>query len=110
MPLLTYGGIVCFGFFAMTVGCEAIIKQEIVVGSRRRGTRQTYTGIPAILQGIQFNLIGFFLIAVTVMVYFNNGREIFLQFVRRPGMPLAAIERTPRSRSTSARPSTAFEL
>lgn len=91
MPLLTYGGIVCFGLFAMTIGWEAIITRHIVLGSRRRGTRETYSGIPAILQGIQFNLIGFFLIAVTVMVYFNNGREIFLQFVRRPGMPLVAI-------------------
>ena len=24
-------------------------------------------------------------------IYFNNGREVFLQFVRRPGMPLVAI-------------------
>lgn len=91
MPLLTYGGIVCFGFLAMTIGWEAIITRHIVLGSRRRGTRETYSGIPAVLQGIQFNLIGFFLIAVTLMVYFNNGREIFLQFVRRPGMPLVVI-------------------
>jgi hypothetical protein len=91
MPLLTYGGIVCFGFLAMTIGWEAIITRHIVLGSRRRGTSETYSGISAILQGIQFNLIGFFLIAVTVLAYFNNGREVFLQFVRRPGMPLAAI-------------------
>jgi hypothetical protein len=91
MPLLTYGGIVCFGLFAMTIGWEAIITRHIVLGSRRRGTSETYSGISAILQGIQFNLIGFFLIAVTVMVYFNNGREVFLLFVRRPGMPLVAI-------------------
>ena len=91
MPLLTYGGLVCFGFFAMTIGWEAIITKQIMIGSRRRGTGQTYTGLPAVLQGIQFNLIGFFLIAVTVMVYFNNGRELFRQFVRRPGLPLLVI-------------------
>ena len=37
MPLLTYGGIVCFGLFAMTIGCEAIITREVVVGSRLYG-------------------------------------------------------------------------
>lgn len=95
MPMLMYGGIACFGLFAMTIGWEAIIMREIVVGSRRRGTRQTYTGVPAVLQGIQFNLIGFFLIGISVFVYLgngnNNGREIFLHFIRRPGMPLVAI-------------------
>ena len=91
MPMLTYGGIACFGIVAMAIGWEAIITREIVLGSRRRGTRETYSGIPAVLQGIQFNLIGFFLITVTALVYFNNGREIFLQFIRRPGMPLVVI-------------------
>ena len=91
MPVLTYGGIVCFGLTAMAIGWEAILTRRIVLGSRRRGTRETYTGIPALLQGIQFNLIGLFLMGVTVMVYLNNGREVFLQFVRRPGVPLFVI-------------------
>jgi len=94
IPLLTYGGIACFGIAAMAIGWEAIVTRHIVLGSRRRGTRETYTGLPAILQGIQFNLIGFFLIGVSAFIYLNNGnlgRDIFLQFVRRPGMLLVVI-------------------
>jgi len=91
IPALFHGGIVCLGFMAMAVGWEGIITQQIVVGSRRHGSRQTYTGLPAILQGVQFNLIGIFLIGVAAISYLNYeyiGREIFLQFVRRPGIPL----------------------
>jgi hypothetical protein len=91
MPTLAYGGVACFGFLSMAIGWEAIITRQLVIGSRRRGTRETYTGIPAVLQGIQFNLIGLFLIGISVLVYFNNGREVFLQFVRRPGIPLVVI-------------------
>lgn len=94
MPLLTYGGIACFGLAAMAIGWEAIVTRQIQLGRRRSGTQQTYTGFPAVLQGIQFNLIGLFLIGASAFVYLNNGnsgREIFLQFVRRPGIPLAVI-------------------
>jgi len=91
MPVLLYGGIVCFGFLAMAMGWEGILTQQMVTGSRRSGSRQTYTGLPAILQGIQFNLLGIFLIGVSAMMYLNyqnTWREIFLLFVRRPGIPL----------------------
>ncbi len=89
MPLLGDAAIVCFGLTSAAIGWEGIITQHMVIGSRRRGSRRTYTGIPAILQGIQFNLIGFFLIVVAIMMHFNiNGRAIVLQFVRRPGLPL----------------------
>jgi len=94
MPVLLYGGIVCFGFMAMAIGWEAIITQRMVTGSRRRGSRQTYSGLPAMLQGIQFNLIGIFLIVISAITYLNYqsvGREIFLQFVRRSGIPLLFI-------------------
>lgn len=91
MPILTYAGIVCFGLTAIAIGWEAIVTRQIVWGSKRRGTRQTYTGIAAIFQGIQFNLLGLFLMGVTVMVYLNNGHEVFLQFVRRPGLPLILL-------------------
>jgi len=63
----------------------------MVTGSRRRGSRQTYSGLPAMLQGIQFNLIGIFLIVISAIAYLKYqsvGREIFLQFVRHPGIPL----------------------
>lgn len=51
-------------------------------------------GLPAILQGVQFNLIGIFFIGVSAFIYLtggNGGREIFLRFVRRPGIPLVVI-------------------
>ena len=94
MPDLIYVGIVAFGFMALTIGSEAIVTREIVVGSRRRGNRQTYTGLPAMLQGIQFNLLGIFLIGISAFMYLTDGsggREIFLQFVRRPGIPLVVL-------------------
>ncbi|MGE5376063.1 MAG: hypothetical protein ACM3XO_13475 [Bacteroidota bacterium] len=51
--------------------------------------RGTYTGIAAVFQGVQFNVLGLFLILVAVMTSMRaNGREMFLQFVRRPGLPL----------------------
>jgi hypothetical protein len=59
-----------------------------VIGRRRHGNRQTYTNLPAILQGVQFNLLGFFLIVVSIMLYKNlNGRELMLQMARHPGLP-----------------------
>src|SRR5262245_44601395 len=91
MPVLGHGGLVSFGFMAMAIGWEGIITRQMVTGSRRRGSRQTYTGLPAILQGIQFNLLGVLLVGVAAMMYLNyqnTWREIFLQFVRRPGIPL----------------------
>jgi uncharacterized membrane protein len=87
MPLLTYAGVVCFGLASIAIGWEAILTRYIRIGSRRRGTRETYTGLAAILHGVQFNLIGLFLIGVSFVVYFNTGRGIVLQFVRRPGLP-----------------------
>jgi hypothetical protein len=91
MPFLTNVGIACFGLGAMAVGWEAIITRQIKLGRRRSGTRQSYTGFPAVLQGIQFNLLGLFLIGAAGLAYNNNGREIFLQFVRRPGLPLVTF-------------------
>ena len=91
LSVLTHGGIVCLGFMAMAIGWEGIITRQMVTGSRRSRSRQTYTGLPAVLQGIQLNLLGVFLIGVSAMMYLNyqnTWREIFLQFVRRPGIPL----------------------
>jgi hypothetical protein len=95
MPILLYGGMACFGLTAMTIGWEAIITRQIRLGTRRKGTRETYIGFPAILQGIQFNLLGIFLIGLAAFSFVNErgniGRELFLQFVRRPGIPLVVI-------------------
>jgi hypothetical protein len=89
IPFFFYSGIACLGVGSMAVGGEAIVTRHIVVGMRRHGDRQTYTGIPAILQGIQFILIGLFLIVIAIAMYLGaNGREFFLQMVRHPGWPL----------------------
>lgn len=88
IPILFYAGVGCFGLTSMAIGWEAMITRHIVLGRRRHGNRETYTGIPAMFQGVQFNLLGLFLISIAFMMYFNNGRQIFLQMVRRPGLLL----------------------
>ena len=91
MPIFTNLGIACFGLASIAIGWEAILTRHIKLGSRRRGTRETYTGPAAVLQGIQFNLLGLSLIGLGLFFDFSAGREVFLQFVRRPGIPLAVI-------------------
>jgi hypothetical protein len=89
VPFLGNAGMACLGLTSITIGWEAIITRHIVIGRRRHGNRQTFTDLPAILQGVQFNLLGFFLIVVSVMIYKNlNGRELVLQMARHPGLPL----------------------
>ncbi len=51
-------------------------------------------GFQAILQGVQFNLIGLFFTGISAFIFLTGrdfGRDIFLQFVRRPGLPLMVI-------------------
>ena len=92
IPLLSYTGIACLGMVAMAVGWEAIVTHQIVVGGRRRGNRGTYVGWPAVFQGIQFNVFGFFLISAAVSTYMRaNVREYLMQWVRRPGLPLVVL-------------------
>ena len=89
IPLLSYTGIVCLGMAAMVAGWEAIVTRQVVVGRRHRGT---YVGTPAVFQGIQFNVFGFFLISAAVSTYLQaNVREYLLQWVRRPGLPLVVL-------------------
>lgn len=84
IPILFSAGVACLGLTSMAIGWEAIITRRIVLGWRRHSGRQLYTGISAIFQGVQFNFFGLFLIVVAFLMYFNNGREVFLQMVRRP--------------------------
>jgi hypothetical protein len=89
IPLLTYFGIACLGLTSAVIGWEAIFTQHMVIGRRRHGNRQTYTGLPAILQGIQFILLGLFLVGVSFMLYTKlNGRELAMQMARHPGLAL----------------------
>lgn len=89
IPFLSYAGMACLGLTSMAIGWEAIITRHIVIGRRRHGNIQTYTDLPAILQGVQFNLLGLFLIVISIMIYKNfSGREFVLQMARHPGFPL----------------------
>ena len=89
IPSLGYLGIACLGLTSAVIGWEAIFTQHMVIGRRRHGNRQTYTGLPAILQGIQFILLGLFLWSISFMLYTKmNGRELVLQMARHPGLPL----------------------
>jgi hypothetical protein len=89
IPFLSYAGMACLGLTSMAIGWEAIITRHIVIGRRRHGNIQTYTDLPAILQGVQFNLLGLFLIIISIMIYKHfNGREFVLQMARHPGFPL----------------------
>jgi hypothetical protein len=96
MPILGTLGISFLGLTSMAIGWEGIITRRLVLGRRRSGNRQTYTGLPAVLQGVQFNLMGLFLIGATLMMYLEeheqfSSRQFFLQFVRRPGLPLLVL-------------------
>ncbi len=91
IPILLRAGVGCFGLAMIVIGWQAIFTRHMVLRGRRRGPRQTYTGVPAIFQGIQFNFIGLFLIGMAFMMYFNNSQEIALQIARRPGLPLVVL-------------------
>ena len=91
IPILSNLGIACLGLASLAIGWEAILTRYIRLGSRRSGTRQTYTGLTAILHGIQFNLLGLFLVGLGIFTDFTAWREVFLQFVRRPGLALMLI-------------------
>ena len=92
IPFLSDAGIACLGLTSIVIGWEAIITRRIVIGRRRHGSRQTYTGLAAVLQGVEFNLLGLFLIVVAIMLYENlNTHELALQMARNPGLPLIAF-------------------
>ena len=89
IPILGWAGMVSLGLASLAIGWEAILTRRMLLGQRLHGDVQTYSGLPAILQGIQFNLIGFFLIGIAFMVYSKaDGRAVVLQMVRHPGLPL----------------------
>jgi len=89
-PILMYAGMICLGLGVIVMGLEGIVTRRLIRWKRGRA-REAYTGIPAILRGIQFNFVGLFLIGAALMMQFNNGREIFLQAIRRPGSLLVLL-------------------
>ena len=89
IPILLYGGISLFGIAAFLIGMEGAITQRFVLGRRRYN--ETYVGIAAYAQGVQFMMIGAFFIGVSFLAYFDTGRDTFLQLVRRPWPVLLVV-------------------
>src|SRR5262245_55101512 len=89
ISFLSDAGIACLGLTSIVIGWQAIITRRIVLGWRRHGSRETYTGLAAMLQGLEFNLLGLFLIAIAMVLYNNvNPRQLGEQMARHPGLPL----------------------
>ena len=59
IPVLQDLGIASLGLLSIVIGWEAIITRRIAIGSRRHGSRRLYTGPAAMMQGAQFNILGF---------------------------------------------------
>ena len=83
VPILLYAGISVFGIAAIVVGMEAMITRRIVL-SRQRNYSETYLGLAAYAQGVQFSILGIFFIGASMAAYLDNRRELFLYLVRRP--------------------------
>lgn len=83
IPLLLYSGIAMFGVVAIVVGMEAMITRRIVL-YRQRHYSDTYLGLAAYAQGVQFSILGLFFIGTSIAAYLDNGRDIFLHLVQRP--------------------------
>lgn len=92
IPILFSLGVICLGLMVMVLGWEAMITRQVFLRRRRGGTRRSYSGLAAFIKGIQFNLLGLLFVVLAVMMYTNiDGRGLFLQMVRRPGLPLVFI-------------------
>lgn len=92
VPFVENAGIACFGLASMLIGWEGIITRRLVIGSRRHGSRRLYTGVAAILQGVQFNFLGLFFIVAAILMQLNaNTRAIAEQFAQHPGLPLITL-------------------
>jgi hypothetical protein len=77
------------GVVAIVIGLQAIITRRIVQVSRyNRYADETYVGVAAMAQGFIFIMMGFLFIGIAVVAYLNSGRELFLHFVRHPGLIL----------------------
>lgn len=90
IPILFYTGISMFGVTSIVVGMEAMITRRIVL-SHHRNYNETYLGLAAYAQGVQFSLLGIFFIGTSLMAYLDNGRDIFLHLVKRPWSVLVVI-------------------
>jgi len=83
IPILLYTGISMFGVTAIVIGMEAMVTRRIVL-YRRHNYSETYLGLAAYAQGVQFNIIGIFFIGASMAAYLDNGRDLFLHLVQHP--------------------------
>jgi hypothetical protein len=90
IPVLLYAGISFFGITAIVVGMEAMITRRIVL-NRQRNYSETYLGLAAYAQGVQFSIIGIFLIGASLAAYLDNGRDILLHLIQHPWSVLAVF-------------------
>ena len=90
-PLFLTAAFSCVGLIALMKGVKAIFTRHVEI---RRGRRrysayvETYTGLAATLKGAQYMLLGFLLLGWPLLIGIDRHSDIFLQFVRRPGLPL----------------------
>lgn len=92
IPFLFDAGVACLGLGCIAIGWDAIFTRRFTTGSRRHGNRYVYTGIAAVFQGIEFNILGLFLIVVAFIMYSNvNPRAIGEQMARHPGLPFVVL-------------------
>lgn len=92
MPFLLDAGIACLGLASIAIGWDAIFTRRLSMGSRRHGNRYLYTGLAAVFQGIELNILGLFLIAFALMLYANvNPRAVGLQIAQHPGLPMVIV-------------------
>jgi len=89
ISILTCLGIIVFALTGIMIGLEGIVKRKIILRSRySRRLSETYIGITAVAQGILIIFLGLFLIAISILAYFNSGQSVFHYFIRHPGVPL----------------------
>jgi hypothetical protein len=87
--LLAYTGFGLMGLLAIVIGLEALLTRRLIqVSQYDRRADETYVGIAAMAQGVIFIIIGLFFIGLALAAYKNSGRELFLHFVRNPGLAL----------------------
>ena len=87
LDILTYAGFGLMGLVAIIIGLEALITRRLVQVSRYdRRADETYVGVAAMAQGVIFIIMGLFFIGLAIAAYKNSGRELFIHFVRHPGL------------------------
>jgi len=89
LNILTYAGFGLMGVVAIMFGVQAIVTRRMVQISRyNRHANETYVGLAAMAQGFILVIVGLLFIGIAIVAYLNSGRELFLHFVRHPGLVL----------------------